>query len=228
MYVEVRELTAQSSDDQQQYTAAEHLHAGGEQPGFRKLRIARPERSNCPRQGSENQYKRAKRAHVSAPFEIRRSDEYDDSDEAEYQPKEHCAIRSKSRRSHPLNDHEPKGKNRNQKCSQTRRNELLRPHHRSISSQQQKTAGDDRVTPVEPRRPRRSTKSRPQIEQGARDDETKSAHDEWRNRLDGVPDRKVGRSPHQIDRCKRSDYLRARGVPASVVQMNGDRGEVRR
>src|SRR6266496_1353625 len=107
MYVEVRELTAQRSNDQQKCAAAEHLHAGGEQPGFRKLCIARPERSNCPRQGSENQYKRAKQAHVSAPGQIRRSDEYDDSDEAEYQPKQHGTMRSKSRRSDPLNDHEP-------------------------------------------------------------------------------------------------------------------------
>ena len=172
------------------------------------MRVARPERPNRPRQGSENQHQRAKRTHISATAEVGRSDKDDDPDEAEYQTKQHCAVRTTSWRSYPLDDHEPEGKNRDQKCGKPRWDELLRPHHRSVSSQQQKRPGNYCIPPVEQRRPRRSTRSCPEVEQGTGDDETKSAHNEWRNRLDSVSDREVGRSPHQIDRRKRSDYLR--------------------
>src|SRR5207248_5001414 len=59
----------------------------------------------------------------------------------------------------------------------------------------------------------------PCVEQRVRDDETQSAHQEGRNRLHGVSDRQVRRTPDQIDRSERSNNLRARSVLATVVQL---------
>src|SRR6266550_1940154 len=67
---------------------------------------------------------------------------------------------------------------------------------------------------MQSRRLRRAAVSSPGVEHRTRDEKTKSAHDEWRDRLDGIPDREVGGSPDQIDGSERSDDLRARSVGA--------------
>ena len=56
---------------------------------------------------------------------------------------------------------------------------------------------------------RRSAISRPEVKDRSGDEEPGSAHDEWRNCLDSVSDREVGRAPDHVDRGERSDYLRA-------------------
>src|SRR6267378_2212454 len=127
-------------------------------------------------------------------------------------------ARTPTRRPDPFDDHKPEWKNRHEERGEARRDELFRPHHRSISTQEKKAASDDCVAPVYAHRSGSSARSRPQVQHPTRNQESNSAHEEWRNRLDAIADREIRRSPDHVDRGKRSDYLRAGSVAAFMVQ----------
>src|SRR5437762_12889068 len=65
-------------------------------------------------------------------------------------------------------------------------------------------------------RPWRATIASPDIQKRAGHQESNPAHNKGRNRLDGVPDREIGRSPHQVDRSECGNDLRARCLTAPV------------
>ncbi len=74
--------------------------------------------------------------------------EHDDSNEADDQSDQDSTARTPTRRPDPFDDHKPEWKNRHEERGKPRRDELFRPHHRSIPTQEKKAAGDDCVAPV--------------------------------------------------------------------------------
>src|SRR6202521_3650953 len=144
--------------------------------------------------------------------DVSRTDENDYPDESQHQPDEHCTARTPPRRPHPLDDHQPKGKDRDEQSRQSRWNELFGPDHSPVSAEQEKATGNDRVAPMQPGRLGGAPVSRPDVQERARDQKTRTAHDERRYRLDRIPNCEIRRAPDDVNRSERSDYLRARGA----------------
>src|SRR5690349_6692785 len=215
----MRKLPGQRANDQHQRPAAEHLHAGGEKSPFGQVGITRKKGAYRPGQRAQYQHDCANRPHVTAAADVARPNEHDNADEADNESNKYCCGRTTAWRPHPLDDHEPEWKNRDEQGGETRWNELLSPYDGTVAAEKQQAAGDGRVTPLKTRGTRRAAITRPCIQENTRNDEAHSAHDEWRNGLHCVPDREIGRAPDQIDRSEGSQNPGARsaGVPFSQM-----------
>ena len=183
---------------------------------MRKLRVARVEGADRPRQRSEYQHPRADWTHITVTADVGRPDENDDADKPEYESDQHRTVRTLPRWPHPLDDHQPERENRYQQRGESGRDELLGPDNGPITAEKKKAASDDRVSPVNPRRTLGAAIPGPRIKEGTRYDKAKPTHDERRDRLHCISDREICRSPDQVYRSERSNYLRARSVLAFV------------
>ena len=129
-----------------------------------------------------------------------------------------CARGRVAVRSRPIDEHHPERNDRDEQRRQSRRDALLGPADGAVAAAEHEHAGDRRVAPLRSASARGAPRARAHaVEQHARHEEASAAHEERRDRLDGVANREVRRSPHDVHRGERGEDARPRILPGAVA-----------
>src|SRR4051812_27837789 len=93
-----------------------------------------------------------------------RIDEDEDSNDAEDQSGDDHRPRPRSTGPDPIDENEPEGQDGDEQSGETRGHRLLRPDDGAVSADEKKCAGDERISPMLPRRNGGAALSAPKVE----------------------------------------------------------------